>query len=244
MCIMFVYRIHVIHLHFICLFYLNSLSERSGSNREMSLFLEELLSEEDFKYNFNNKEVSLRKTLALFTLKKKNDKHWKKQGYAFNNPGKEHAEALVLKKIESYIPDQAKEKYEMTLYISWTPCHVCSAKIQSLAARNEISIKIYASRRYYFDSDEVQKGLYLLKKTGVSLKMMDETDYEKCQKLFVSPCKRFTSWPGLEDESRNNTRELHKLWEQVMKVFILHLLLPSEVLYKNNKIKLQGSCSF
>nr|XP_008105138.1 PREDICTED: single-stranded DNA cytosine deaminase [Anolis carolinensis] len=181
----------------------------------MPCFLRKQLREKDFEENFNN-TVLVRKTLILFSFKKRSSILWKTWGYAYNDPGNQHAECLVLSNIEQFIAEnQIKGKYKMTFFMSHTPCHKCSDKIVSfLASRKGLSMKIKASRPYFLN--EGRKGLYLLKRIGVLLKMMDRTDFEECFYLFVHPLKTFTPWSDLDEQSKKNMDDLAALWKQAM----------------------------
>lgn len=205
----------------------------------MPFFLSKLLPEKDFQEIFNN-TITLKKTLVLFSLKKENNTLWHKWGYAYNEPGKIHAEVLILNEIEGCIPEnQTEEKHKMKWFISYTPCHQCSAKIKTyLESKNGISMEINASKPYFFTNDKEREGLYLLKSIGVSIKIMNKPDYEKCWYLFVHPSKRFTSWPQLDDQSQKNADNLDKLWKQVRKGSQLcHQKSLLKALSKCNKIK-------
>nr|XP_060625504.1 single-stranded DNA cytosine deaminase-like isoform X2 [Anolis sagrei ordinatus] len=176
-------------------------------------FLREQLPEKDFEENFNN-TVKIRKTLILFSFKKQSSNLWEIWGYAYNDPGHQHAEILVLSNIEQFIPEnQLKGKYKMTFFMSHTPCHKCSDKLASfLASRKGLSMEIKASRPYFLNKE--RKGLYLLKRIGVLLKMMDRPDFEECFYLFVHPLKTFTPWPDLDEQSKKNADDLAALWKQ------------------------------
>ncbi|XP_042312230.1 DNA dC-_dU-editing enzyme APOBEC-3B-like isoform X1 [Sceloporus undulatus] len=180
----------------------------------MPCFPKKLLPEKDFEENFNNTAI-VRKTLVLFSLRKGSSVLWDTWGYAYNDPGNQHAELLVLSHIEGYIQENhIKGNYIMTLFMSYTPCHKCSIRITSfLASRNGLYMEIKASRLYFLKS-EGQRGLCLLKRTDVLFKMMDRLDFEECFYLFVHPSKKFASWPNLDEQSRKNADDLDALWKQ------------------------------
>uniref|UniRef100_A0A8D2Q8N2 CMP/dCMP-type deaminase domain-containing protein n=1 Tax=Varanus komodoensis TaxID=61221 RepID=A0A8D2Q8N2_VARKO len=151
--------------------------------------------------NFNN-TTPLKKTFVLFSLKKESNSLWKVWGYGYNNPGKEHAEVLVLDAIKEYIAEnQNCRKYKVTLFLSHSPCHECSARILSfLTSRNGIQMEIKASRPYFLNNEEERKGLWYLKKASIPVKMMDRFDYQKSFNLFVHPTKKFTPWLAQENK--------------------------------------------
>ncbi|XP_078247526.1 DNA dC-_dU-editing enzyme APOBEC-3H-like isoform X2 [Pogona vitticeps] len=183
----------------------------------MPFFLKTLLPEKDFEENFNN-TFQPHKTLVLFSLKKDKSSLWKTWGYAYNNPNNEHAEHLILDNIEIYIQEnQIKGRHTLTLFMSYTPCRKCSARIKSfLTSRNDLCMDIKASRPYFFEYKSEQKGLYLLKSLGVSIKMMDQFDYEQCLHEFVHPSKKLTPWLGLEEQSKKNADDLENIWKQFL----------------------------
>uniref|UniRef100_A0A670KLX7 CMP/dCMP-type deaminase domain-containing protein n=1 Tax=Podarcis muralis TaxID=64176 RepID=A0A670KLX7_PODMU len=114
-----------------------------------------------------------------------------------------HAEVLVLDYIVDQIAENiTKENYELNLFVSYTPCHECSVRIKSFMEKNNgICMEIKASRPYYFNREGEQKGLHLLKSSGVSIKMMNKSDYEECFALFVHPSENFTPWSDLDEQS-------------------------------------------
>uniref|UniRef100_A0A8D2LWT4 CMP/dCMP-type deaminase domain-containing protein n=1 Tax=Varanus komodoensis TaxID=61221 RepID=A0A8D2LWT4_VARKO len=175
-----------------------------------------LMTENDFIENFNN-TTPLKKTFVLFSLKKESNSLWKVWGYGYNNPGKEHAEVLVLDAIKEYIAEnQNCRKYKVTLFLSHSPCHECSARILSfLTSRNGIQMEIKASRPYFLNNEEERKGLWYLKKASIPVKMMDRFDYQKSFNLFVHPTKKFTPWLGLDEQSKKNLDEMNTIWKQV-----------------------------
>ncbi|KAJ7319845.1 hypothetical protein JRQ81_019356 [Phrynocephalus forsythii] len=183
----------------------------------MPLFLKTLLPEKDFEEHFNN-TVQPYMTLILFSLQKDRNALWKIWGYAYNDPGRKHAEDLILNYIEGYLPEnQVKGRHTLKFFMSYTPCHKCSARVKSfLASRNGLCMDIKASRPYFFEAEEERKGLYLLKSMGVSIKMMDLSDYKKCFYAFVHPSKMLTPWQGLEERSKKNADDLDNIWKQFL----------------------------
>ncbi|XP_033001774.1 single-stranded DNA cytosine deaminase-like [Lacerta agilis] len=181
----------------------------------MPIFLKELLPKEDFLENFDNTK-RLKKTLLLFSFKKKENLIWKIWGYAYNDPGNKHAEVLVLDYIEDHIAENiTKGKYELIFCVSYTPCHKCSDRIISfMAQRSGICMEIRASKPYFFDREGERKGLHLLKSSGVSIKMMNISDYRKCVYLFVHPSEYFTPWSYLDEQSKQNANDLDTLLKQ------------------------------
>nr|XP_034971738.1 C->U-editing enzyme APOBEC-1-like [Zootoca vivipara]XP_034971739.1 C->U-editing enzyme APOBEC-1-like [Zootoca vivipara]XP_034971740.1 C->U-editing enzyme APOBEC-1-like [Zootoca vivipara]XP_034971741.1 C->U-editing enzyme APOBEC-1-like [Zootoca vivipara] len=181
----------------------------------MPFALKELLPKEDFQEHFNNTRL-LNKTLLLFSFKKEEKRIWEIWGYAYNDPRGKHAEVLVLDYIEDHIAkNKTKGKYELNFFVSYAPCHECSARIKSfMAQRSGICMEIRASKPYFFYRERVRKGLHLLKSSGVSIKMMNKSDYRKCLYLFVHPSENFTPWSNLDEQSKENANDLDTLLKQ------------------------------
>lgn len=180
----------------------------------MFVVMEKKLSDTEFYDNFNN-IVWLSKTWVLFSLKKESSPDLITWGYGYNEPHKTHAEILVLEKLKEIIlKQQVRDRYEIKLFISFSPCNECSKWILNdfLSQINEVSIEIKASRLYYFNRVENQQGLHLLKsKERVSINTMKMVDYEECFKFFVDSPNPFRPWDGLEEESDAKQKELNAL---------------------------------
>nr|XP_028584103.1 DNA dC->dU-editing enzyme APOBEC-3G-like [Podarcis muralis]XP_028584104.1 DNA dC->dU-editing enzyme APOBEC-3G-like [Podarcis muralis] len=181
----------------------------------MPFFLKKLCPKEDFQEDFDNTKIH-KKTLLLFSFKKEENPVWEIWGYAYNDPHGKHAEVLVLDYIVDQIAENiTKENYELNLFVSYTPCHECSVRIKSFMEKNNgICMEIKASRPYYFNREGEQKGLHLLKSSGVSIKMMNKSDYEECFALFVHPSENFTPWSDLDEQSKKNAIYLDTLLKQ------------------------------
>ncbi|XP_003765824.1 single-stranded DNA cytosine deaminase [Sarcophilus harrisii] len=183
----------------------------------MPLRLKKEISEEEFYEHFCNIKTP-HQTLLCFSLKEDDKTLWKLWGHAYNNPGQYHAEILVLREIEDYLMANILNatKYTITWFLSYSPCHCCCDEITNFLMKFQIKIEfnIKAARPYYFDNDKNQKGLKILKKLGVLIKMMDFTDYEECLYLFVDPCMKFTAWPDLEVQSIANKMIFHHLFSK------------------------------
>ncbi|XP_074048026.1 single-stranded DNA cytosine deaminase-like [Macrotis lagotis] len=183
----------------------------------MPLRLKKEISEEEFYGHFSNINTP-HQTLLCFSLKEDSKTLWKLWGHAFNNPGQCHAEILVLREIENYlvanIPNTTK--YNITWFLSYTPCHHCCDEIINFLMKyqTKIGFNIKAARPYYLKNDQNQKSLKMLQSLGVLIKMMGQSDFEDCLYLFVDPCTKFNAWPDLEVQSIENEMIFHHLLNQ------------------------------
>ncbi|XP_027709924.1 single-stranded DNA cytosine deaminase-like isoform X2 [Vombatus ursinus] len=183
----------------------------------MPLRLKKEISEEEFYGYFSNIKVS-HQTLLCFSLKEDDKTLRKLWGHAYNNPGQCHTEILVLREIEEYLAANIPNttKYSITWFLSYSPCRWCCDEITNflMKSQTKIEFNIKAARPHYFDNDDNQKGLRMLKRLGVLIKMMEYSDYEECLYLFVDPCTKFISWPDLEMQSIANKTIFHHLLAQ------------------------------
>ncbi|XP_027709922.1 single-stranded DNA cytosine deaminase-like isoform X1 [Vombatus ursinus] len=190
----------------------------------MPLRLKKEISEEEFYGYFSNIKVS-HQTLLCFSLKEDDKTLRKLWGHAYNNPGQCHTEILVLREIEEYLAANIPNttKYSITWFLSYSPCRWCCDEITNflMKSQTKIEFNIKAARPHYFDNDDNQKGLRMLKRLGVLIKMMEYSDYEECLYLFVDPCTKFISWPDLEMQSIANKTIFHHLLAQVYFILII-----------------------
>uniref|UniRef100_K7E403 Single-stranded DNA cytosine deaminase-like n=1 Tax=Monodelphis domestica TaxID=13616 RepID=K7E403_MONDO len=197
----------------------------------MLVSLRKEISEEEFHRNFSSTKAS-HQTLLCFGLKEEDKTLWKLWGHAYNNPGQCHAEILVLREIENYlmtnIPNAAK--YNITWFLSYSPCHSCCDKIINffMNSQTKIEFNIKAAKPYQFSNDQNPKGIKMLNKLGILFKMMEYSDFEECFYLFVDPCTKFTAWPDLEAQSIANITLSHHLLGQEDNRLDIHLFPPDD----------------
>ncbi|XP_043852260.1 DNA dC-_dU-editing enzyme APOBEC-3C-like [Dromiciops gliroides] len=183
----------------------------------MPLMLRKEISEEEFYEQFCN-TTAPHQTLLCFSLKEDDKTLWRLWGHAYNNPSQCHAEVLVLRETEDYlganIPNATK--FSIIWFLSYSPCHLCCDEITNFLTKCQTKIEfiIKVARPYYFSNDQNQKGLRMLKRQGVLIKMMEYSDYEECLYLFVDPCSNFTAWPDLEVQSTAHKIIFHHLLAQ------------------------------
>ncbi|XP_078512180.1 DNA dC-_dU-editing enzyme APOBEC-3C-like [Lissotriton helveticus] len=178
----------------------------------MPLTLRECVPSEEFKENFLNADF-LHKTLLCFGLKTDNRESWDLWGFAYNNPGREHAESLVLKELQQYVNENIPNLgviFKVTFYISYSPCSNCCQEISEFISKNGEKIELdinYANIYKEYDKTN-QVALEGLAKPGISIEKMDKTDYEECFKLFVDPNASVLPWSVSELISKKCTEGL------------------------------------
>lgn len=168
----------------------------------MPLKLREFVSSEEFQKHFSKADW-LYKTLLCFGLKTDNRQLWNLWGFAYNNLQGEHAEHLVLKELQQYvnvnIPNPGA-KFKVSFYISYSPCYSCCKEISEFISKNgnNVDLDIKCAKVYKWNDENIPIGLRRLTKNGVSIKIMDKTDYEEGFYLFVDPHDSFVPWSGSE----------------------------------------------
>uniref|UniRef100_H3B7Z9 CMP/dCMP-type deaminase domain-containing protein n=1 Tax=Latimeria chalumnae TaxID=7897 RepID=H3B7Z9_LATCH len=193
--------------------------------------LKKQLSKEEFEAEFNNTVNSFR-TLLCFSLQQENKTLWNLWGYAHNNQDTSHAEILVLREIEKYLLEKASDheiRQRVTLYVTCSPCNRCCTKILEFFQRfQRFDMDIKISKIYDLDS------LQDLKQLGVSLKVMDSSDFKECFDLFVHTAEEFEPWPGLEEK----TKQLNAVF--LTQLHLLTCLSEEEFYGKFNNTRKNG----
>ncbi|XP_066216372.1 DNA dC-_dU-editing enzyme APOBEC-3F-like [Saccopteryx leptura] len=76
-------------------------------------------------------------------------------------------------------------RYQVSWYISWSPCSHCAAQVADFLRDHEnVSLSIFAARLYLWD-DEDEQGLQDLAEAGAQVAMMCPCDFEYCWDHFV-----------------------------------------------------------
>ncbi|KAJ1115926.1 hypothetical protein NDU88_004146 [Pleurodeles waltl] len=148
-------------------------------------------------------------------MKTENRQLWNLWGFAYNNLQGEHAENLVLKELQQYINvniPNPREKFKVSFYISYSPCYNCCNEISEFISKNwnKVELDINCAKVYKWNDENIPVGLRKLTENGVSIKIMDKTDYEESFYLFVDPRDSFVPWSG-SDLTRNKYTD----WLQV-----------------------------
>ncbi|XP_075706389.1 DNA dC-_dU-editing enzyme APOBEC-3H-like [Rhinoderma darwinii] len=188
----------------------------------MTLFIRKILSEEEFNDNFNTLDL-VKKTLVCFSLEDKKPL-WKLWGYAYNNPQVEHAEIIVLRELSTFFisnPSKKYSKYNITLYITYSPCLNCCKEICKFInnSKENVTLNLNISKLYNFHEYNNKISLKILKEYGVQVKIMNLEEYEECFYLFVDPKEKFQPCEELDIQCEQNQIELDYLWSEEFEFF-------------------------
>ncbi|XP_020029499.1 DNA dC-_dU-editing enzyme APOBEC-3 isoform X2 [Castor canadensis] len=123
-----------------------------------------------------------------------------------------HAEQCFLYWFHEHMLDPA-EDYQVTWYISWSPCSTCADEMASfLATHRNVSLTIFSARLYYFWNSAYQNGLRKLYQEGAQVKVMTFQEFEDCWENFVyNKGESFMPWKGLSRNNRFLKNELKKI---------------------------------
>ncbi|XP_069614111.1 DNA dC-_dU-editing enzyme APOBEC-3C-like isoform X2 [Ranitomeya imitator] len=184
---------------------------------DMTLFIRKFLSEEEFHDNFNTNDL-VNKALVCFSLEDKKPP-WKLWGFAYNNPGVEHAEITVLQELSKFWRSNCMKKdsqYKITLYATYSPCLNCCEEICRFLnnKKEKVILNLNISRFYNFHDIDNKISLKILRKYGVQIKMMDLEDFKACFYLFVDPKEQFEPCEELNVHCERNAIELDHLWHE------------------------------
>ncbi|CAJ0954807.1 unnamed protein product [Ranitomeya imitator] len=185
---------------------------------DMTLFIRKFLSEEEFHDNFNTNDL-VNKALVCFSLEDKKPP-WKLWGFAYNNPGVEHAEITVLQELSKFWRSNCMKKdsqYKITLYATYSPCLNCCEEICRFLnnKKEKVILNLNISRFYNFHDIDNKISLKILRKYGVQIKMMDLEDFKACFYLFVDPKEQFEPCEELNVHCERNAIELDHLWHEL-----------------------------
>ncbi|XP_053775781.1 DNA dC-_dU-editing enzyme APOBEC-3G-like [Desmodus rotundus] len=98
--------------------------------------------------------------------------------------GGHHAELCFLDLIPSWGLDR-EQHYNVTLFISWSPCFNCAARLASFLYQNRrVSLRIFAARIYDI-REGYGDGLRQLREAGAQVSIMNIPEYEHCWETFV-----------------------------------------------------------
>ncbi|XP_071991558.1 DNA dC-_dU-editing enzyme APOBEC-3H-like isoform X4 [Engystomops pustulosus] len=182
---------------------------------DMTMFIKKLLSEEEFHDNFNTVDF-VKKTLVCFSLEDKKPL-WRLWGYAYNNPGVEHAEIIVLRELSKFLgsnPMKKDSQYKVTLYATYSPCLNCCEEIWKFLQKEKVIMNLNISKFYNFYDYDNKISLKILRKKGVEIKTMTLEDYKACFYLFVHPKEIFQPCEELDAQCERNEIDLDDLWNE------------------------------
>ncbi|XP_062058814.1 DNA dC-_dU-editing enzyme APOBEC-3-like isoform X2 [Lepus europaeus] len=99
---------------------------------------------------------------------------------------KYHAELSFLSWFENCLPLPAQQPYQVTWYLSWSPCSRCAEWVAAfLDTHRNVSLTIYTARLYYHWHPEYRAGLFRLVSAGAQVAAMSFSEFEKCWEEFV-----------------------------------------------------------
>nr|XP_005567305.2 DNA dC->dU-editing enzyme APOBEC-3F isoform X1 [Macaca fascicularis] len=106
-----------------------------------------------------------------------------------------------------------KKNYQVTWYISWSPCPECAGEVaEFLATHSNVKLTIYTARLYYFWDTDYQEGLRSLSEEGASVEIMGYEDFKYCWENFVyNDGEPFKPWKGINTNFRFLERRLWKI---------------------------------
>ncbi|EHH25488.1 hypothetical protein EGK_21294, partial [Macaca mulatta] len=106
-----------------------------------------------------------------------------------------------------------KKNYQVTWYISWSPCPECAGEVaEFLATHSNVKLTIYTARLYYFWDTDYQEGLRSLSEEGASVEIMGYEDFKYCWEKFVyDDGEPFKPWKGINTNFRFLERRLWKI---------------------------------
>ncbi|XP_035126225.3 DNA dC-_dU-editing enzyme APOBEC-3G isoform X2 [Callithrix jacchus] len=95
------------------------------------------------------------------------------------------------------------QEYEVTWFVSWSPCPVCARNVAEFLARDgKVTLTIFVARLYYFWDPHYQKELRRLcqkkKNPHATMKIMSYGEFQHCWDNFVKNQREpFTPWNAL-----------------------------------------------
>lgn len=104
----------------------------------------------------------------------------------------------------------ASQEYDITWYVSCSPCVSCASKLASiLQQRKKVSLRIFCSRLFEWEQQEIVEGLRALASAGCKLRMMKPCDFLLVWETYVEKeGQSFTPW---EDCQENYDYYMEKL---------------------------------
>ncbi|CAB1424318.1 unnamed protein product [Pleuronectes platessa] len=121
----------------------------------------ELMSQFYFKFQFRNVEYSSgrNKTLLCFRVDTAGGSVEPLKGYMEDEHATSHAEEAFFQQV---LPN-ASQEYDVTWYVSSSPCLDCAAKLASiLKQRKKLRLCIFCSRLFEWEEPEIVEGLRAL----------------------------------------------------------------------------------
>ncbi|XP_065378183.1 DNA dC-_dU-editing enzyme APOBEC-3F isoform X3 [Macaca fascicularis] len=173
-----------------------------------------------FFYNFNNRPIlSRRNTVWLcYEVKTRGPSvpTWGTKifrGQVYSKP-EHHAEMCFLSRFcGNQLP--AYKRFQITWFVSWTPCPDCVAKVaEFLAEHPNVTLTISAARLYYYWETDYRRALCRLRQAGARVKIMDYEEFAYCWENFVyNEGQSFMPWDKFDD----NYAFLHHKLKEILR---------------------------
>lgn len=193
-----------------------------------------------FFYNFNNRPILSRRNTVWLCYKVKTRgpsmPTWGTKifrGQVYSKP-EHHAEMCFLSWFcGNQLP--AYKRFQITWFVSWTPCPDCVAKVaEFLAEHPNVTLTISAARLYYYWETDYRRALCRLRQAGARVKIMDYEEFAYCWENFVyNGGQSFMPWDKFDD----NYAFLHRMLKEILR----HLMDPDTFTSNfNNDLSVRG----
>uniref|UniRef100_A0A2K6P452 DNA dC->dU-editing enzyme APOBEC-3G n=1 Tax=Rhinopithecus roxellana TaxID=61622 RepID=A0A2K6P452_RHIRO len=158
----------------------------------------ERMYRDTFFYNFNNRPIlSCRNTVWLcYEVKTRGPQC---PLWAYFEP-QYHTEMCFLSWFcGNQLP--AYKRFQITWFVSWTPCPDCVAKVaEFLAEHPNVTLTVSAARLYYYWETDYRRALCRLRQAGARMKIMDDEEFAYCWENFVyNEGQSFMPWDKFDD---------------------------------------------
>lgn len=139
-----------------------------------------------FKFQFRNVEYSSgrNKTFLCFVMDLQGKETGVFRGYLEDEHISAHAEEAFFNTV---LPEcKAGVKYQVTWYMSSSPCVACSERIAGVLKKNKsLRLMVLVGRLFMWEEPEIQDSLRKLKAAGCKMKIMGPQDFEFVWQNFV-----------------------------------------------------------
>ena len=106
--------------------------------------------------------------------------------------------------------NNASQGYDITWYVSSSPCTACVAKVTSvLRQRQTVRLTLLCSRLFQWEEPETCEGLKALAGAGCKLRMMKPADFQHVWETYVEREEEsFAPWEDCQDNYNYYTERL------------------------------------
>ncbi|CAL8275391.1 unnamed protein product [Boreogadus saida] len=164
-----------------------------------------------FRFQFRNVEYSSgrNKTLLCFRVDVPGAAVDPLMGYMEDEHATAHAEEAFFDQV---LPkNNASQGYDITWYVSSSPCTACVAKVTSvLRQRQTVRLTLLCSRLFQWEEPETCEGLKALAGAGCKLRMMKPADFQHVWETYVEREEEesFAPWEDCQDNYNYYTERL------------------------------------